>query len=571
MSKYPLCWNLDTLNLADHNQLSKIPSLLDAILDENELSKQLLLLQNTSQILKDIEAYSHCLFAQNTKDPNGPLLIDCVKQHVARLEKISTLISEKLKNLSEEAFENLSNLDCMKGLSFFLKEKRILAKNLLPLDKETLITDLSVDGYHGLSNIYQVLHSSLEFKIDDESLSFGQIDNLMHHEDRSKRVIAFEEYKKIFGTHMSSFAQILNHLAGFRLKVYQNRGWEEILEEPLFSNRLTKKSLMTLYNTLNNHKGKFSDYLRKKASLLGLNALSWHDVETPLFAAKKTRNYQQGCAVIIDALEQLSPKVGSFAKKALQEQWIEAEDRKDKGAGGFCVKFSLCKQSRIFMTYSGTDSNLSTLAHELGHAYHNHILFNHPFLSQDVKMNLAECASTMFELIVSDYLFKNAQTKEEKLSILDEKISRSIAFFMNIQARFLFELDFYEQRKDSFVSAEKLCELMLQAQKKAYNHTLDDYNPLFWASKMHFFFTDVPFYNFPYTFGYLFSLCLHALFPKEPSSFISCYDAFLYDSSIMSTEALALKHLGYSLDDPSFWELGITKAISDIELFMELI
>src|SRR5699024_6875239 len=207
----------------------------------------------------------------------------------------------------------------------------------------------------------------------------------------------------------------------------------------------------------------------------------------------------------MENFESFSPKMAQLAEQAFEEQWIEAEDRPGKRPGGYCANLPESKQSRIFMTFSGSSDNVSTLAHELGHAFHSSVLRDLPILNQKYAMNVAETASTFAELVVSDATIENENSEAEKISLLDEKISRSATMMMNIHARYLFERSLHEERQNGIVTAKQLSELMLVAQKEAYEDALETYHPMFWAAKMHFYNTGVPFYNFPYTFGYFFS------------------------------------------------------------------
>jgi oligoendopeptidase F len=222
------------------------------------------------------------------------------------------------------------------------------------------------------------------------------------------------------------------------------------------------------------------------------------------------------------------------------------------------------------MTYSGTADNVSTLAHELGHAYHQYVMDDLPALSQEYAMNVAETASTFAELIVSDSAMKTAVDKEEKLGLLEDKIQNAVAFFMNIHARVLFETRFYEQRKLGIVPVEKLNSLMVEAQREAYNGALGEVHPHFWASKLHFYITSVPFYNFPYTFGYLFSAGIYARAQQEGPAFADRYVQLLRDTGRMTVEELAQKHLGVKLDEADFWRDAVELTTKDIDLFLEL-
>lgn len=185
-------------------------------------------------------------------------------------------------------------------------------------------------------------------------------------------------------------------------------------------------------------------------------------------------------------------------------------------------------------------------------------------------MNVAETASTFAEMIVADASVKSASSDEEKLSLLEDKVQRSVALLMNIHARFLFETRFYEERKNGMVSTDRLNELMVDAQKEAYGGALEEYHPLFWASKLHFYITGVPFYNFPYTFGYLFSLGIYAQAIEEGKGYEEKYSALLKDTASMTVEDLALKHLNVDLTKPDFWEKAVQLCIDDVEEFLAM-
>jgi oligoendopeptidase F len=222
------------------------------------------------------------------------------------------------------------------------------------------------------------------------------------------------------------------------------------------------------------------------------------------------------------------------------------------------------------MTFTGSPSGTSTIAHELGHAFHSHVMRDLPNLNQNYAMNVAETASTFAETIIGNATVANAKTKEEKIGLLNSKMENATAMFLNIHARFLFEKSFYEERSKGIVSEQRINELMLQAQKEAYCDSLSSYHPHFWCSKLHFFIDDVPFYNFPYTFGYLFSLGIYAEFLKNPNGFEEKYIALLRDTGSMKVEELAMKHLGVDLTKQAFWEAGIQLVAKDAEEFIRL-
>ncbi|CAM3708257.1 M3 family oligoendopeptidase [Marinicrinis lubricantis] len=531
-------------------------------------------LQELQNQLREAESFTSCLSAENMNDGQAVKLGAKVKEMIAGYETALSLFDQLLLKMEDDAFQSLLEEETMKPVSFAVKERRIQAKDKMDAKREALLQDLALDGYHGWAEHYNTIVGRLSFELEQDGkllkLSAGQAANKLNSAERKVRVRMFEEWEKVWKEHGDLFSDTLNRLAGFRLQIYKHRGWESVLKEPLEMNRMQQATLDTIWNVIEQNKPRFITYLRKKASLMGLQRLSWVDVEAPVGKAKRSFSYDDGADFIVEQFEKFSPKMAEFAQLAFHESWIEAEDRSGKRPGGFCTSFPIRKQSRIFMTYEGSASNVSTLAHELGHAYHQYVMDDMPPLTQNYAMNVAETASTFAEMIVSDAAVKAAADDEERLYLLDDKLQRAIAFYMNIHARFLFETRFYEQRKEGVLSAEELSELMLGAQKEAYLDELAAYHPNFWASKLHFYLTDVPFYNFPYTFGYMFSAGIYALAEQEGHTFEDKYVSLLRDTGRMTVEELAQKHLQVDLTKPEFWQRAIDVTYRDVELFIKL-
>lgn len=530
-------------------------------------------LETTIKKLREASAFVSCLSAQNVKDEKADILVGQRSALSAKMGTITTKFEQKLIKIDESKWKALLQLPDIRDIAFVLNENRTEAKEKLSESQEVLINDLAVDGYHAWNQMYGAIVGNMTVEIEEgerKQYSVGQASNKLTSPNREIRKHVFEQLSKAWEEQSTLFSQTLNHLAGFRIETYKHRGWEHVLKEPLAMNRMKKETLDAMWTAITNNKKHFVAYLNKKADLLGLEKLSIYDISAPLSQTVKTSSYTEGATFIIDQFQQFSPKMADFAKMAFENRWIEAEDRAGKRPGGFCTSFPDSEQTRIFMTYSGTSSNISTLAHELGHAYHQHVMNDVNGLNQRYAMNVAETASTFAEMIVADASVKSAQTKEEKRSLLEDKIQRSVAFFMNIHARFLFETRFYEERKHGMVSAQRLNELMVEAQKEAYCSSLDEYDPNFWSSKLHFHITGVPFYNFPYTFGYLFSLGIYAYAKEKGGSFEDDYIALLRDTGRMTVEELAEKHLNVDLTKADFWESAIGLCVEDVEEFLSL-
>ncbi|MEM7175395.1 MAG: M3 family oligoendopeptidase [Chlamydiota bacterium] len=535
--------------------------------EQSHLPSVLELFQTLSMHLRQVRSFANCLIAQNDKDTAALCLQNRASHFTALFKTLSVVLDEWLLDLDDASFQSL--ITELSAISFPLQERRQLARDKLPAKEEGLIHHFAIDGYHGWCDLWNALIRDLSFPYRGEVLSFNQIDTLLDLPDPTERKEAFDSIEKTLIPFENSFAQALNHLAGFRLGIYAKRNWESPLKEALELNRLQEKTLTTMWETIEANQQGLVDYLNCKADLLGQEKLHWHDLSAPISKLTKKISYREASVFIVKHFSQFSPKLAAFAEQALQDNWVDAENRPGKGPGGFCTAFPLEKESRIFMTYSDTTSSLFVLAHELGHAFHNSVLFSLPEMAQHCRMNLAETASTMSEIIVTQAAIATETSDREKLALLDNHLSRAASYLLNIRARFLFECDFYRERKKGFVPAEKLSELMQNAQEVSYQKSLSRYHPLFWAAKMHFFLTDAPFYNFPYTFGYLFSLGIHALSSQLPR-FEERYIALLKDTGQMTTESLAKKHLDVDLKEPSFWQLALDNIKKDSTTFQRL-
>ncbi|MGX9929664.1 M3 family oligoendopeptidase [Virgibacillus salarius] len=542
--------------------------------DEETLVLLIKQLEATMKKVREAFAFISCLSAQNLKDEKANLLVSRRHEIKAEMDTIQTTFEQKLVDIPDIVWDQLVKSEDLVDVAYVLEEFRNHAKEQLVRDQEVLINDLAIDGYHAWGQMYDVIigNMSVDMVEDGEtkSYSIGQATNKLTHPNRSYRKQVFQQLDKAWKNNASLFGQTLNHLAGFRLQTYKHRNWNEVLQEPLALNRMRKETLDAMWTAIKKYKHPFVEYLMNKAKLLGLNKLSIYDVGAPVNKVVKTSSFEEGADFIVEHFNQFSPQMADFAKMAFENRWIEAEDRPNKRPGGFCTSFPDSKQTRIFMTYSGTSSNIATLAHELGHAYHQHVMNDVNGLNQRYAMNVAETASTFAEMVVADASVKSARSIAEKKSLLEDKIQRSIAFFMNIHSRFIFERRFYEERKQELVPVKRLNDLMIEAQKEAYCDALSEYDPNFWASKLHFHITRVPFYNFPYTFGYLFSLGIYAKAQENEDSFEDAYISLLRDTGRMNVEDLAKKHLDTDLTKPEFWEAAIQLCVNDVDEYLSL-
>ncbi|HHW17607.1 MAG TPA: M3 family oligoendopeptidase [Firmicutes bacterium] len=530
--------------------------------------------QRLSSRLRHASSFVSCLNAQDVTDTYARILAGRVQQIQASFSTALTHLDSEILKIPDDEWKAILSSETLRPLAFNLNERRQRAMEMLPPEQEALVSQLSVDGYHGWSNLYDLTTGKMTITVEEEgkpvTMSPGQLSNRMSDPDAHKREYLMEKWEEAWANVAEFCALALNHLAGYRLNLYRARGWDLVLKEPLEINRMTEETLNAMWDTIDKNKERLVTYLKRKKEYLGLDKLGWQDISAPLGRAKSKMSYEAAAEFIVEQFGKFSPKMAQFATHAFTNRWIEAEDRPGKRMGGFCTTFPEKKQSRIFVTFSGTLGNVATVAHELGHGFHQSVMNDLPPMTQQYAMNVAETASTFAEMIVADAAVKHAKDREERLLLIDDKLQRAVALLMNIQSRFLFETRFYEERKKGMVSVKRLNEIMLQAQKDAFCGALDVYHPHFWASKLHFYNTRVPFYNFPYTFGFLFSAGVYAKAMEAGTGFEDRYADLLRDTGRMRVEDLAKKHLGVDLTKPGFWQSAIDLVLSDLDEFLKM-
>lgn len=546
--------------------------------DANHLNTFLNKREEAYDGLSEASTFSRGLLSANVDDSAAAKVVNKLSHTGSRMSEVETLFMKKLKQIDDSTWGDLLKDDKLAKSAFNLSEKRDKGKKLLSEQEEKIIQQLSLDGLEGMNNIYQSLVNSVRipFKEDGKvnTLSAGQAANkLTGHKDPEVRSHLLTVWEEAWRAKAPLFADTLNHLAGFRLQTYKLRGEDDFLNPPLEYNRLKKETLDTMWDTITENKPALVDFLNRKARLMNKEKLGWADIAAPLSLGAyepKTYSFEEAQTFITDNFATFSTEMKEMAETAFKDNWVEAEDREGKRPGAYCANLPVSKQSRVFMTFSGTANNVSTLAHELGHAYHSHVMRDLPQLNRRYAMNVAETASTLSEMVISSATVDAAESVEEKIDLLDSKLSRAAVMFMNIHSRFLFEKRFYEKRKEGLVSDKELRLLMEEAQKEAFQNSLESYHPMFWASKLHFYITGVPFYNFPYTFGFIFSLGIYSYAKTQGDSFETDYRNLLRDTASMTTEDLAQKHLNVDLTQKDFWQAAIDEILSDVEEYMAL-
>jgi oligoendopeptidase F len=384
------------------------------------------------------------------------------------------------------------------------------------------------------------------------------------------RRAALSGANRAFEAQEDVFAACLNAISGTRLALCARRG-VHFLEPALFDAGLTRAALDALLDAVSARRELPRRYLRRKAALLGRPRLGFQDLEAPLPLAPAARvSFDEARERVLAAFRARYPAFASFAAGAFARRWIDWSARPGKRPGGFCSTSPRIDESRIFMTFGGSAGDVSTLAHELGHAWHGQLVRGLGPWARRYPMTLAETASTFAEQMLNDAALEDAEAAPAtRLEVLDRRLRDAAAFLLNLPMRFEFERRLYEERARGELPPALLCERMLEAQRAWYGDALDadELDPWFWASKLHFYIAGISFYNFPYTFGYLFSVGLAARARAEGAAFLPRVEALLRDAGRDGAVPLARRHLGAELESADFWHACIDAIEADFARF----
>lgn len=520
--------------------------------------------------LGHLSAYLGCLSAADANDE----AVKADEAWMATLEaesaKLLAPLRAALAGLEEVAFATLLADPALKGAEHAVKRMREEGAHQMPASMEALAADLNVNGLHAWGRLYDTLSSKMVFEMTfpdghTEEVPMARRRALMSEPDRRLREAAFHAGQKPWVDHADTLAAALNGISGTRLNLYTRRGLPHFLDTPLFDGAMSRASLDAMLDAIHAHVELPRRALRTAARLQGTPALHYFDLEAPQVAApeEKPLTWDDACNTVEHAFTTAYPALGAYFREMLRQSWIEAGPRPGKRPGAFCTGSRYKLEERVYMTWHGTVHDMVTLAHEAGHAWHSCVLRPARSFATNYPMTLAETASNFGEMILLDGLMSDPGiTQETKAYLLDQEMLRAHAYLVNIPMRYEFEKAFYTQRAEGEVPVSRLSELMEGAQRTLYGDTLlpDGLDPMFWASKMHFFITGVSFYNFPYVFGYLLSQALFARFKAEGPAFLPRYEAFLSASGSATCEEVARQTLGADLTSPHFWSTAL-KAI----------
>ncbi len=401
-------------------------------------------------------------------------------------------------------------------------------------------------------------------------LPMSAVRNLAFEADRQVRRRGYEAELRGWETVAVPLAAALNSIKGQVNTLSKRRGWETPLDEALFGASIDRQTLDAMMTAAHESFPDFRRYFAAKARALGVPKMAWYDIFAPVGASERSWEFAESAQFVITQFGTFSQRLGDFAARAFRERWIDAEPRPGKQDGAYCMSLR-GDESRVFANFKPVYGGMSTLAHELGHGYHNLNLAQRTMLQHSTPMTLAETASIFCETIVRHAALRAADAQEQLL-IVEASLQDSTQVVVDITSRFLFEQRVFEKRRDRELSVDELKELMLQAQRETYGDGLDAslLHPYMWAVKGHYYSAGRSFYNFPYMFGLLFGLGLYAEYQRDPERFAGRYDDLLASTGMDDAATLA-QRFEIDIRTPAFWRASLDVVRGDIARFETLV
>ncbi|MCC6792666.1 MAG: M3 family oligoendopeptidase [Thermomicrobiales bacterium] len=522
--------------------------------------------------LETLGSYLYATISVDTREEAPQVKLSELEQRLVAISKLSARLTAWLGSIDADAL--IRDSETARDHAYLIRRGQVEATHLMSPAEESLAAELRTSGGNAWARLYENVASRVEAEltIDGEShaISMPALRLLAHEPDRARRQAAFTAELAAWEAHETPIAAALNAIKGESITLSRRRSWDSPLDLALFNNAIDREILDAMMSAARDFFPDASAYFGAKAKLLGLNRLAWFDLFAPIpHEPAESWPYERALAVIEETFDSYSPRLGDMARRAFSEQWIDARPRPGKTDGAYCIAVRR-DTSRVFMNYTPSYAGISTLAHELGHAYHNVAIGHRPGTQRRSPSTLAETASIFCETLLRHAAIAHAEPREE-LAILEGTLQDATHPIVDIASRFLFEQRLFERRADSDVPVSELKSLMLAAQKETYGDGLaaDALHPYMWAVKGHYYSVEESFYNFPYMFGLLFGLGLYQRFRVQPEGFAERYDDLLSSTGRADAAELAGR-FGLDLRSTGFWQSSLDIVRADIQRYVEL-
>lgn len=578
-------WSLDSLysGFQDENFDLDIQKLNDLIKDfkdyaekldsanpEKEVKTIIGYLESISVTANKIGSYISLRQSTNTTDSETTALMQKLEELLSDISKEEAMVKKYIANV-ENLDAIIQNDSKLKEYEFLFKEIRIEAEHTLSDDVEEVVAKMNLSGGSAWSSLQQYLTSILEVDYKGEAITLPEVRNLAYDPDPQVRKSAYEAELASYEKINDAISFSLNNIKSQVNTISSLRGYDSALDMTLEQSRMSQKTLDAMFEAIKEYLPKFHQYLKRKGELLGhKNGLPWWDLFAPLGNTHKSFTIEDAKEYLEDHFRPFSDDLADMIVGAFENDWIDFYPRSGKVGGAFCSNLPFIKESRILTNFDGSLSDVVTLAHELGHAYHGLHIEDHLPLNTDYSMPVAETASNFNETLIMKAAIDEAEGGE-KITLLESSLQDTTQIICDIYSRFLFESEVFERRKESFLFSDDLKELMLETQRKAYGDGLDHnyLHPYMWINKSHYYRDSLSYYNFPYAFGGLFAQGLYAKYQEQGSDFVPQYKALLKATTVNTVEDVA-KMADIDLTKPEFWRQSLQAVSNSIDEFLEM-
>ncbi len=518
-------------------------------------------------------SYAQLTLSGDAKNKQALSVVEKLEKDVTQITSSKVKFEKYIGEIEDiQDFINSSNI--IKEYSFYIGKLRSNYKYLLTDKEEMSIARMKNTGSDSWTKLQELLTSTLliDINIDNElkKLPLSVVRSMAYDKSSDIREKAYNAELKSYKKIEDSSAAALNSIKGEAITICNLRGYDSVLQKTIIDSRLNEKIVNTLMDVIKESLPMFRKFYKKKAKMLGHDKLPFYDLFAPVGEFDKQYTYEEAREYIVKNFKTFSDELADFADNAFENNWIDAKPREGKRGGAFCENIHAVKQSRILSNFTGKFDDVVTLAHELGHAYHDYCLKDEKYLNSTYPMPIAETASIFCETIVKKAAMKEIED-DKRITILENDISDNAQVIVDIYSRFLFESEMIERRAEGSLSSEELKEIMIKAQMNSYGDGLDEnyLHPYMWACKPHYYYADENFYNFPYAFGLLFSKGIYSMYLKEKDSFADKYNKLLSITGRKNIKEIGTS-VGIDLEDIEFWRGSIKVIEEDINKFMKI-
>ena len=542
-------------------------------MDSLSLIREFLSVQNDlTLVTSKLFIYANLRYSANTADSDAASIMGVLMGKMSATAAPSAALNKKIAGI-ENLAELIADNEDLREYEFYLTSIKEESKHLLTDAEESLFAEMNISGASAWSDLQSSLTSTLKVDYNGEKITLPAVRNLAYEADAEVRKNAYYAELASYDQIKSATAFALNSIKQQVISESRRRGYASPLDKALSNSRMTKETLDALISAMEDYLPAFRKYLKAKAKYLGHEGgLPWYDLFAPIGSSDKKYTVEESRDYLLGIFGKFDTELHDMVKTAFDEEWIDFYPREGKVGGAFDCGVPSAKQSRVLTNFGGAFGDIVTLAHELGHSFHDRQVFNNALLNQEYSMPVAETASTFNEVLVVSTAIAESTDREEKLALIESQLQDATQIIVDIYSRYTFEASVFENRPTEFMSADRFSELMLAAQEKAYGDGLDKdlRHPYMWVCKGHYYSGGLSFYNFPYAFGGLFARGLYAKYLAEGKPFVDTYKALLRATGTSTVENAA-KIAGVDLTQKSFWEAGLKSLADQIDEFCTLV